>query len=455
MSWTLRMRCLLGALILLLAPRRAPADPTDPAQVQRMLKLLAGVASEYREAFDDKGAIVRPLDLDETKLMLDEVRDLTAPMRANDRGFDDIVNGLTTLVGLRVPPDLVAAYSEVARRYLVAATGIREDIVPPERPSLERGRVLFQENCTGCHGSAGAGDGADAARLGLKPANFTDRDFMRGETPRDAFNVILLGRQKGGMPAWGDALSPQQSWDLVGYVWSLSRVQAEVNAGRAVYETRCAGCHGADGDPVSSSAGVLDRPSRSLSALVESADHSDTDLFQMVSGGVPNTTMPAFATLLGDADRRNVVAFVRTLSLEGAAGASPESMETDQVAALHEIHRAVDAALDAHRRGDAGAVAYATNAYLRFEPLEKVLAESDASRVDPLEQTFVAFRTALRDPAAGDPAALGQQLQTGLDDVEPLLQPRRASTKTPAGYIAAVAVALLALTLTVRRWVRA
>ena len=147
--------------------------------------------------------------------------------------------GLTSLVGMRVPPASSAAYAEVARRYLVAATGVREEIVPGERPSLVRGRALFQENCTGCHGAGGAGDGPDAARLGITPASFTDREFMRGETPRDAFNVIMLGRQKSGMPAWGDALSPQQAWDLVGYVWSLGRSPAEVDAGRQLYEARC------------------------------------------------------------------------------------------------------------------------------------------------------------------------------------------------------------------------
>jgi hypothetical protein len=70
---------------------------------------------------------------------------------------------------------------------------------------------------------------------------------------------------------------------------------------------------------------------------------------------------------------------------------------------LGEVRRAGGAALEAHRRGDPEATALATNAYLRFEPLEKLLAESDASRIDPLEAGFVAFRTALANPATGDP----------------------------------------------------
>src|SRR5262245_6510632 len=426
MPWTMPFRLRTGLLVVLLVPGAASADPAvpDPPKVQRMLKLLGGVASEYREAFDDRGAVVHPIDLDETGLLLGEVRELGAPLLVTDPRLENLLTGLGALVGMRVPPDVVAAYAEVARPYLVAATGVREEIVPPERPSLARGRELFRENCVGCHGAGGAGDGADAAHLGITPADFTDRPFMRGETPRDAFNVIMLGRQKSGMPAWGDALSPQQAWDLVGYVWSLGRNPAEVEAGRQVYEARCAGCHGADGDPAGSGAALLERPARSLSALVESADHSDTDLFHMVSAGVPNTAMRGFAPTLGEEERWAVVTYVRTLSLEGAQGASAESMETDHVAQLDQIRRAVDAAVAAHRRGDPEALAFATNAYLRFEPLEKVLAESDSSRIDPLEQAFVAFRTALARPSAGDPDLLGRQLAEALDGAAPLLRPR-------------------------------
>jgi len=43
-----------------------------------------------------------------------------------------------------------------------------------ETPELiARGKTLFAVNCTSCHGTAGAGDGAAAAALNPKPRNFT------------------------------------------------------------------------------------------------------------------------------------------------------------------------------------------------------------------------------------------------------------------------------------------
>jgi mono/diheme cytochrome c family protein len=376
------------------------------------------------------------------------VRDTIGPVAASDPGLERLVTALSSLVDERVPAASVSAYAEVVRRYLVESTGIREEIVPPARPSLARGATLFRENCTGCHGATGAGDGADVARLGITPANFTDRDFMRGETPRDAFNVITLGRQKSGMPSWGDALSPQQIWDLVGYVWSISHSPDVTSRGQRIYAARCAGCHGTQGDPSDSRAAPLERPARSLSALLEGAERSDADVFAVVSAGVPNTAMPAFASLLDEDERWAVASYVRTLSLEGPAGSGGGSLEPDRAAELMRVREVVDAALVAHDRGDRSADVLATNAYMRFEPLERFIAERDGNAVEAIEGNFVAFRTALRDPTQGDADAMGRQLRTQLDGAAHLLETTRAPASArayPARLELALCVAAIAL----------
>jgi mono/diheme cytochrome c family protein len=43
---------------------------------------------------------------------------------------------------------------------------------------LKNGEVLYQENCSRCHGAAGKGDGPNAESLSMEVADFTDQKKM-------------------------------------------------------------------------------------------------------------------------------------------------------------------------------------------------------------------------------------------------------------------------------------
>jgi high-affinity iron transporter len=427
----------------------AAAGPPSTADIQRALRLLSGIGTEYQEAFDQRNVVVRPLEIEEARLLLAEVRDLTAPLAATDASLENIVRGLGFLLEAKVPPQAVAAYCEVLRRNLVRSTGVHESILPPARPSLARGRAVFEANCVGCHGASGAGDGPDAARLGIRPASFSDLAFMRGETPQDSFNVVSLGRQKSGMPAWGDALSVQEVWDTVSYVWSLGRTPATLAGGQRLYADHCARCHGPSGDPADSRASGPERPHTALSGLRERAAVTDTDVFTAVTHGIQGTPMTAFAQRLTEDERWQVVAFVRTLSLEGHPGAPDQPLEPDHAYEIGEVRRLVDAALDAHRRGDPAAVALATNAYQRFEPLERPLGDVDEPRMEALEGEFIALRTALRDKTTGDPEEIVRRLRADLDAAATILRGVGGSARGRLRGTGFILLALLAVTMVV------
>src|SRR5262245_38010583 len=195
----LQIWCLL--LLLAGAPARTLAAPgaDRTADARRLLTLLAGVSGEYREAFDEPGRLVRTIELEEAKLLLAEARDLNGRLGAAEPTRLDAIGA--ELDTHAVP---VAAFEEHVHGIAAAVserTGVRDDPMPPEPPSAARGEALFRENCAGCHGADGGGGGEEARRLGLTPASFTDGTFMRGETPRDFFNVISVGRRRAGMAA--------------------------------------------------------------------------------------------------------------------------------------------------------------------------------------------------------------------------------------------------------------
>lgn len=65
-------------------------------------------------------------------------------------------------------------------------------------------KTIFQQRCTPCHGNAGAGDGAAAGGLVVKPANFQDPAWQASVTDEHIMKVI----QYGGAAVGKDAAMP-------------------------------------------------------------------------------------------------------------------------------------------------------------------------------------------------------------------------------------------------------
>lgn len=107
--------------------------------------------------------------------------------------------------------------------------------ISPSEESIERGRVLFQEEieCFKCHGLAGRGDGPSAFELTdnagfvTYPADLTQPWFFRGGgDPEDIYLRLQTGLTGSPMPSFADALSEEDTWHLVNYVLSLSPEEA-------------------------------------------------------------------------------------------------------------------------------------------------------------------------------------------------------------------------------------
>jgi DMSO reductase family type II enzyme heme b subunit len=95
----------------------------------------------------------------------------------------------------------------------------------------------------------------------------------------------------------------------------------DANAGKAVYERKCIGCHGEKGDGKGPAAELLlPKPrdfTKGLYKIRSTANKTptDQDLFRIVSDGMPGTSMPAWE-VLPERDRRNVVAYIKTFAPE-------------------------------------------------------------------------------------------------------------------------------------------
>jgi len=90
--------------------------------------------------------------------------------------------------------------------------------VAPTPESVARGKPLYAIYCAPCHGPEGAGDGP----VGPKFIPATDLRQPATQQKSDGYLAHYIGHGGAIMPAYGEAISVEERWDIVNYVRSLA-----------------------------------------------------------------------------------------------------------------------------------------------------------------------------------------------------------------------------------------
>lgn len=114
---------------------------------------------------------------------------------------------------------LALASSAVAQAPWVAPESekAKKNPLPNDKKVMEQGEKVAKMNCASCHGTKGKGDGAAAAALNPKPADWTS-SRVQAETDGELFWKISNGR--GPMPPWKH-LPEKDRWAVIRYIRSL------------------------------------------------------------------------------------------------------------------------------------------------------------------------------------------------------------------------------------------
>ncbi len=200
---------------------------------------------------------------------------------------------------------LVALCLALAATALPALAVPAAQETPAGPPQPLDGRQSYAQNCAPCHGDGGGGDGPSASGLGAVPTAFADYAAISDLPLTEWFNVTKNGRMDRMMPPWGKRLDDAQIWDTVAYAWTLHTSRPQVEMGKAVYETNCASCHGADGK------GTPPMPDFTDFGATSATSQSVWE--QVVREGRGN--MPAFGDKLGQPEQQAALEYVRSLSL--------------------------------------------------------------------------------------------------------------------------------------------
>ena len=193
----------------------------------------------------------------------------------------------------------------------------------PATASFERGKALYANMCTQCHGMAGDGRGPDGLYLKPRPANLQDQAEDL-DSPAALNSILTFGIKNSTMPSMGEWLPIDQRWDLVKFiVEGFQKGRPVTNSvmgngdvpdnyvlydngifveeggtlspenGKTQYNAFCAGCHGARGQ----GNGLALAKSVSGAPAAFPAGMAEGYIYWRVAQGVPESMMPAYAPL--------------------------------------------------------------------------------------------------------------------------------------------------------------
>lgn len=198
-------------------------------------------------------------------------------------------------------------------------------------PSLEgvvpagNAMQLWQDNCAGCHGAKGVGDGPAAQWLTPRPANLAAHRYTR----EYLHQVMWNGSTGTSMPAWRD-LPPASRAALVELVASLSTDEdAQTPApdvlatGARTYATHCVQCHGADGRGDGFAADAFKVAAANFTVRRPSMEQG----LSALRSGVPGTSMARWSDRLSEGEMQAAVMYVRSLFAGDGAGATAAMAE--------------------------------------------------------------------------------------------------------------------------------
>jgi mono/diheme cytochrome c family protein len=180
----------------------------------------------------------------------------------------------------------------------------------PDSDQLVQGVTLYADSCVACHGSDGAG-------TSLAPA--LNDPTIRQKTGEEIQRIIQLGVPGTLMAGWEKSLSIDKIFALVTLIsrWDEIPIGAipapdrpvpvteeSLALGSELYTANCSNCHGPEGQ------GSQRAPSLNVKSFL--TDTNDHAIQQIVTLGVPGTSMPAWGDRMTDADIQAIVGFIRS-----------------------------------------------------------------------------------------------------------------------------------------------
>ncbi len=206
---------------------------------------------------------------------------------------------------------------------------------PQRPPDVLVGSAIYEQKCASCHGPDGKGDGPSAEQIkaqGRLVPSLVASARVRAVRPSEWHNIITNGRIQNLMPPFRGSLNAQERWDVQAYLWALGTSPQQIEAGRQIYQVKCAACHGEQGEAKVGEGALR----RALNDPFFLADRSLLEISSLMLSGEPHASIA-----LSEAERFQIADFVRSLSYRYADPVAIRASELagDGVITLRAINR--------------------------------------------------------------------------------------------------------------------
>ncbi|MFL5605243.1 MAG: FTR1 family protein [Gemmatimonadaceae bacterium] len=404
----------------LLAPVFGASAQEHPAR--RVANIVSVAVEEYAKAVDQNGRLISAQEFQEANDFLTDARRAAERLSGQQAASARLLlDSIAAAVAAKRPP---AALDSLEARFAVLL-GSEAKLELPRRPAdLAEGRAIYTASCASCHGAGGLGDGPAGAALNPKPAAIGSPAQMRGVTPALMYRILSVGIAGTPMAGYAGSLTAEQRWNVVAYVNSLRTTRSQLLEGEGLYTQRCASCHGVAGAGDGALARSLTKLPPEIGTMAWQVEHSDEEIAAIVKQGIAGSAMPPSSDLT-DAQAAAVVAYTRALPAKDRNGALAQGSDSLSVqAAARNVMAQLEQSLSAAksgRPGDAGDKAF--DAYIAFEPLERVARAKNPGLVTSMERQFAEFKAAVRSNDVRAAEKVRDAIETSLPEVVALSAP--------------------------------
>ena len=195
------------------------ADTVEGAP--QALHLLDYIGADYPQSVE-AGNVINESEYREQLEFAKVLQGLVAAMpdKPEKGGLEQGVSALQSAIAARQDGAEVARQSRQLGAKLAVAYEVSQ--APIITPDPTRGAPLYAQNCSVCHGDAGAGDGPAGVGLTPPPANLRDAERLDRLSLYAIYNTLGMGVEGTDMPAFADQLDDRQRWDLATYIAGFS-----------------------------------------------------------------------------------------------------------------------------------------------------------------------------------------------------------------------------------------